>query len=68
MERKEFLNLCRKSTMFPDSVTVKMGGTAFFPVGYKITFGETGEALHTAILKDTKAFNSFVYCNLEKVE
>ena len=76
MERKEFLEVCRSVAVLPScpggiknapsSLWVKCQETAFYPVGYKLTYTKEGKPLHTAILHDLKA-NSVIEYDLSKV-
>jgi hypothetical protein len=67
MNRKEYLELCQKhSVISTANITVNFDGISYYPVGYKMTFDNNGNPLHTAILKDLKA-NCIVECRLDKV-
>ena len=76
MDRKEFLEMCRDVAVLPNgsggikdvppSLWLKCQNTAFYPVGYKLTYTKEGKPLHTAILHDLKA-NSIAECDLSKV-
>lgn len=77
MERAEFLKLCQKVSTYPSEVCgiienipenmlVEYGASAFYSVGYKLTFKE-GKPQHTAILHSIKA-NSVIECDLQKVK
>lgn len=68
MNRKEYLELCQKHSIIPtENITVNFDGISYYPVGYKITFDNKGNPLHTAILHDLKA-NSITSADLGKVE
>lgn len=73
MERKKYLELCQKVSMFvainrkiPQEMLVKFDCATYCPKGYEITF-EKGYQRNRAILKDLKA-NSLIYAKLERVE
>jgi hypothetical protein len=67
MNRKEYLELCQKWAILKnENITVNFDGIYYFPIGYKLTFDNNGNALHTAILKDLRA-NCLVECRLDKV-
>lgn len=67
MNRKEYLELCQKCAILKnENITVNFDGISYYPVGYKITFDNNGNPLHTAILKDLRA-NCLVECRLDKV-
>lgn len=77
MDRKEFLQLCQKVSVLPETtmhiktkippeLTVLYEGIQFYPIGYKMTFKQ-GISQHTAILHDMKA-HSVSYVDLSRVE
>lgn len=77
MDRKEFLQICQKVSVLPETtmhiktsippeLTVLYNGIQFYPTGYEMTFKQ-GISQHTAILHDMKA-HSVVYADLDKVE
>ena len=77
MDRKEFLQICQKVSVLPETtmhiktsippeLTVLYDGIQFYPTGYEMTFKQ-GISQHTAILHDMKA-HSVVYADLDKVE
>ena len=77
LNKAEFLEICQRVSLLPKreygikdappELCVKHEGITFYPVGYKLTFDETGKPLHTAILHDLKV-NSFLECELSKIE
>lgn len=77
MDKDGFLEMCKKVSFLPEreygiksappDLCVKYKGLTFYPVGYKVTFGENGKPIHTAILHDLKV-NSFLECELSKIE
>ena len=66
MERKLYLELCRRQAM-KGGVMVEYSGIAYQPYAYELKFQPDGKIKHTAILKDQKE-NSLVYCKLEDVK
>lgn len=76
MERKEFLELCQRVSVLPDSVIgkqriplkllVECDGIRYYPLKLTIWF-ENGKPQQTAILHDLKS-KSIVDCQLVKVE
>lgn len=77
MDRKEFLQICQKVSVLPETtmyiktaippeLTVLYEGTQFYPVGYEMTYKQ-GISQHTAILHDMKS-NNIVKVKLERVE
>ena len=66
MERKQYLELCQKCAV-SGNIMVKYKDTEYHPYRYELGFDDTGESIHTAILKDLKA-NSLLYCGLEDVK
>ena len=67
MNRKEFLEICQKnSATILEKRMVKFGNAEYYPLGYKLTFDNKGNPLHTAILKDMNA-NCIVECRLDAV-
>lgn len=77
MDRKEFLQICQKVSVLPETtmyikmaippeLTVLYEGIQFYPIGYEMTFKQ-GISQHTAILHDMKS-HSVTYADLEKVE
>ena len=67
MDRKNYLELCRKNAINPKSVKVKSGGITYYPYALEIGFTDSGETLNSAVLKDTKA-NSITYADVKEVE
>lgn len=67
MERKPYLELCQKYATNKKSGLVLYDGSRYYARAYMLHFDETGNALHTAVLMDTKA-NAEIYCKLERVE
>ena len=78
MDRKEYLELCRRCAILPrgvfgtrkrvtDDLQVVYEGADYYPQAYQLSFDSTGNVLHTAILHDLKA-NSVVCCRLDSVE
>lgn len=77
MDRKDFLQICQKVSVLPETtmhikaampteLTVLYEGIQFYPVGYEMTFKQ-GISQHTAILHDMKS-HSVSYVDLSKVE
>ena len=77
MDRKEFLQICQKASVLPETtmhiktavppeLTVFYEGIQFYPVGYEMTFKQ-GISQYTAILHDMKA-HSVSYVDLSRVE
>jgi hypothetical protein len=67
VQRDIFLQMCQKHSAIPTTnIIVNFDGISYYPVGYKMTFDNNGNPLHTAILKDLKA-NCIVECRLDKV-
>ena len=79
MDRNEYLHLAQRycaarnsCNAIPNDLIVLYSIDGFnqlkyYPVGYELSFDDSGEPIHTAILKDTKA-NSLVRAILERVE
>ena len=66
MERKLYLELCRRQAM-KGGVLVEYDGISYQPYAYELKFQPDGKIKHTAILKEPKA-NFLVYCRLEDVK
>lgn len=66
MERDKFLTLCRKAKTTKEKITVLYRENQYTPIAYKISFTDSGEVIHTAILHSTKA-NSIMECALQDV-
>lgn len=77
MDRKEFLQICQKVSVLPETtmhmktaippeLTVLYEGIQFYPIGYEMTFKQ-GISQHIAILHDMKA-HSIMKVDLERVE
>ena len=78
MDRKEYLELCRRCAVHPrgvfgtrkfvfDDLQVVYDGVSYYPQSYQLSFDAAGNVLHTAILHDLEA-NSVVCCRLDSVE
>ena len=67
MNRTEYLTLCRNRAMGDSTVVVKWSGGEYIPIGYRLVFKRTGDAVHGAVLKDIKS-GSCVIADLRKVE
>lgn len=69
MDRTEYLNLCKKASVFlpniPDDCLVEYDGVTYYPEAYKLSF-DKGNTIHTAILHDLKA-KSVMCCALDRV-
>lgn len=66
MERKEYLQRCQRYAV-NQSDTVVFKDIKYYPVAYELSFNNKGEAVHRAILKDTKT-SSLVYCRLDDIK
>ena len=77
MQRNLYLQLCQRCSVLPsgicgikenvpDDLKVVHNGIVYYPQAYKLSFDNNGNALHTAILKDLKAY-CIVECRLDKV-
>ena len=70
MDRTDYLNLCKKVSIFlpniPDDCLVEYDGITYYPQSYELSFIK-GNTIHTAIIHDLKA-NSVMCCPLEKVK
>ena len=77
MDRKEFLQICQRVSLLPETtmhikmaippdLTVLYEGIQFYPVGCEMTFKQ-GISQHTAILHDMKS-HSIMKVDLERVE
>lgn len=76
MERKEFLELCQRVSVLPDSVIgkqriplklqVEYNGAKYYPLKYVLWFKD-GKPQHSAVLHDIKS-KSTVTCPINKVE
>ena len=77
MDRKEFLQLCQKVSVLPETtmhiktailpeLTVLYEGIQFYPIGYEMTFKQ-GISQHTAILHDMQT-HSIVKAPLKMVK
>lgn len=78
MERKDFLIKCRDVSLLksdvrglkisvPDGLKVCFDGTAYYPLGIKLTFDKTGTPINTAVLHSLKA-DSVSFVPLVKVK
>jgi hypothetical protein len=65
MERKRYLELCQKSAAGHKS-TVVYNGVDYQPKSYELSFDNSGNPVHIAILKDEKA-NSVICVKLKDV-
>lgn len=68
MERREYLELCRRYAMGDGRVKVAYRGGEYNPIGYRLWYDREGKAKHTAIIRECVAKNSVSYVLLEKVE
>ena len=77
MDRKEFLQLCQRVSVLPETtmhiktaippeLTVLYEGIQFYPIGYEMTYKQ-GISQHTAILHDMKS-NNIIKVKLERVK
>ena len=77
MDRKEFLQICQKVSVLPETtmhiktaippeLTVLYERIQFYPIGYEMTYKQ-GISQHTAILHDMKV-NNIVKVKLERVK
>ena len=67
MERKRFLELCQKNSVYEKSVLVLYDGCEYYPKKIQVWFDKKGKTKNTAILLD-KNLNCVVEANLEKVD
>ena len=77
MDRKEFLQICQKVSVLPETtmhiktaippeLTILYEEIQFYPVGYEMTYKQ-GISQHTAILHDMKS-NNIIKVKLERVK
>ena len=66
MERKRYLELCQKNSVYKNSVVVLVGNIEYYPQKIQVWFDEKGKTKNTAVLLD-KNLNSVVFENLESV-
>lgn len=77
MDRKKYLEMCQKASMFndgvcgikdniPDELKISHNGTIYYPKSYELSF-DKGIAIHTAILHELNA-NSIMYVRLERLK
>lgn len=66
VERKRYLELCQKNSVYEKSVLVLHDGTEYYPQKIQVWFDKKGKTKNTAILLDKKS-NSVVHCRVEEV-
>lgn len=66
MERKRYLELCQKNSVYKNSVVVLVGDVEYYPQKIQVWFDEKGKTKNTAILLD-KNKNSILCEKLENV-
>ena len=66
MERKRYLELCQKNSVYKNSVVVFVGGVEYYPQKIQVWFDEKGTTQNTAVLLD-KNENSIILSKLESV-
>lgn len=67
MERKLYLDLCRKNAQNRYAPKVLLNGVKYRPKEYILWFDERGNSKHTAVLRGMYS-NSEIRCNLSDVE
>lgn len=67
MERKTYLELCQKNSLFPKSVMVEYGGALYYPKAYLLWFDDQGIAKHSALMAG-KIGKHEIRCLLDDVE
>ncbi len=69
MERKYFLELCRKNSMFPKTALVKIKSidVSGYPIQVVLQYDSAGNGKSTAVIKDIKS-NSIYYADLKDLE
>ena len=67
MDRNEYLKLCQREKVYPNTCKVIFDGIPYIPKRYLMDFDDTGKPIHIAIVRDLKA-NCEVQCLLEKVK
>jgi hypothetical protein len=67
MERKTYLELCQKNSLFPKSVMVEYGGAFYYPKGYLLWFDDQGITKHSALMTG-KMGKHEIRCLLEDVK
>lgn len=77
MERKKYLDICQRVSVIPceqfsfkivpTEFQVRYKGILYYPISYKLSFDNFGNAIHTAVLHDLGT-RSVVECRLQDVE
>lgn len=79
MNRNDYLNLCRACAMIktrgmfnmalsvPDGLRVVYNNIEYYPEAYELSFDNTGDTIHLAILHDLKR-NAITRASLERVQ
>lgn len=66
MERKRYLELCQKNSVYEKSVLVLYDGIEYYPKKIQVWFDNKGKTKNTAILLG-KNLNTIVEASLERV-
>jgi hypothetical protein len=66
MDRKKYLELCQKNSVYPNSEKVNYKGAEYYPKALKVWFDNKGIPQNTAVIEDVNS-NSVTYCKLSEV-
>lgn len=78
MDRKKFIDLCQKVSVFPKSVCgikkniptyllVYFEDRKYYPIGYELSFNNNGKPIHSAIIHELFS-NCVIRVDLEKIK
>jgi hypothetical protein len=66
IERKRYLELCRKNSVSPNSVNLIYQGSKYYPLALKIWFDGNGKTRNTAEMVDCVS-RTKLYCDVKDV-
>ena len=67
IDRKEFLMMCQKNSVYPQSCKIKYHDAEYYPLALYIWFDDKGNPQNTAVIEEVNA-NSITYGKLQEVE
>lgn len=66
MERKKYLDLCQKNSVYPESETIIYQGGSYYPLALKIWFDKDGVVKNTAEVVDCIS-KTKLYCDIKDI-
>ena len=67
MDRKQYLELCQKNAVYPNSVFLLYDGIKYYPLALKVWFDGRGETKNTAVMVECASM-SRLHCDLRDVD